>query len=103
MFGLIEGIFSFVFGMVEMALGLAWGAVQFVFGLLGGIFSLIMSLGGFFLVGALILVAIFRRKEYKKRRAHPYSETSDDTQETRTYDVDNEEFTSFYDQFRTQE
>lgn len=102
MFGLIEGIFSFVFGMIEMAFGLAWGAVQFVFGLLGGIFSLIMSLGGFFLVGALILVAIFRRKEYKKRRAHPYADTKAED-ETRTYDVDNEEFTSFYDQFRTQE
>ena len=100
MFGLIEGIFSFAFGMVEMALGLAWGAVQFVFGLLGGIFSLIMSLGGFFLVGALILVAIFRRKEYKKHRAHPYSDTAEEA--TRTYDVDSEEFTSFYDQFRTQ-
>ena len=103
MFGLIEGIFSFVFGMVEMALGLAWGAVQFVFGLLGGIFSLFMSLGGFFLAGALVLVAIFRRKEHKKRRAHPYAETTEDAQETRTYDVDNEEFTSFYDQFRVQE
>ena len=103
MFGLIEGIFSFAFGMIEMALGLAWGAVQFVFGLLGGIFSLIMSLGGFFLVGALILVAIFRRKEYKKRRAHPYSDTAEEAQEERVYDVDSEEFTSFYDQFRTQE
>ena len=103
MFGLIEGIFSFAFGMIEMALGLAWGAVQFVFGLLGGIFSLIMSLGGFFLVGALILVAIFRRKEYKKRRAHPYADTAEEAQEERVYDVDSEEFTSFYDQFRTQE
>lgn len=94
----IGGIFSFAFGMVKMGLGLAWGAVQFVFGLLGGIFSLIMSLGGFFLAGALILVAILRRKEYKRRRAQPYAES-----ETRTYDVDNEEFTSFYDQFRAQE
>ena len=103
MFELIGGIFSLAWNLIKLCFSLAWGAVQFVIGLLGGIFSLIMSLGGFFLVGALILVAIFRRKEYKKRRAHPYSETSDDTQETRTYDVDNEEFTSFYDQFRTQE
>ena len=100
MFGLIEGIFSFAFGMIEMAVGLAWGAVQFVFGLLGGIFSLVMSMGGLFLAGALVLVAIFRRKEYKKHRAHPYTDTAE---ETHTYDVDSEEFTSFYDQFRTQE
>lgn len=99
MFGLIEGIFSFAFGMVEMALSLAWGAVQFVFGLLGGIFSLVMSLGGFVLAGALILVAIFRRKEYKRRRAQPYAENGSE----QVYDVDSEEFTSFYDQFRTQE
>ena len=102
MFEFIGGMISFAFGMVKMGLSLAWGAVQFVFGLLGGIFSLFMSLGGFFLAGALVLVAIFRRKDYKKRRAHPYAETTEDAQETRTYYVDNEEFTSFYDQFRTQ-
>ena len=100
MFGLIEGLFSFVFGMIEMAVGLAWGAVQFVFGLLGGVFSLLLSLGGVFLAGALVVLAIVRRKEYKNRRTHPYTDTSE---ETRTYDVDQEEFTSFYDQFRTQE
>ena len=94
----IGGIFSFAFGMIKMGLGLAWGAVQFVFGLLGGFFSLLMSLGGIFLAGALILVAFFRRREYKQRRAQPYAEN-----ETRTYDVDSESFTSFYDQFRTQE
>lgn len=92
----IGGIFSFVFGMIKMGLGLAWGAVQFVFGLLGGLFSLVMFLGGFILAGALILVAFFRRKEYKQRRAQPYAESG-----TRTYDVDSEEFTSFYDQFKT--
>lgn len=100
MFGLIEGIFSFVFGMLEMALSLAWGAIQFVFGLLGGIFSLFLSLGGILLVGALILVAVIRRSEYRKRRTQPYA---DNPQSTQTYDVDTEEFTSFYDQFRTQE
>nr|MBR4279478.1 hypothetical protein [Clostridia bacterium] len=100
MFGLIEGLFSFVFGMIEMAVGLAWGAVQFVFGLLGGVFSLLLSLGGVFLAGALVVLAVARRKEYRNRRGHPYAEK---TEETRTYDVDQEEFTSFYDQFRTQE
>jgi membrane associated rhomboid family serine protease len=97
MFGLIEGIFSFVFGMIEMAFSLAWGAISFVFGLLGGIFSLLLSLGGFFLAGALVLVAIFRRREYKQK----HQAASDNAQ--RVYDVDEEEFTSFYDQFRTGE
>ena len=99
MFGLIEGIFSFAFGMVKMGLGIALGAVKFVFGLLGGIFSLLLSMGGVVLAGALVLVAVFRRKERKARRAQPYADNS----ETHTYDVDAEEFTSFYDQFRTQE
>ncbi len=102
MFELIGGIFSFAFGMVKMGLGLAWGAVQFVFGLLGGIFSLLMSLGGFMLAGALILLAVFRRKDHKRRRAQPYADNADE-QETRTYDVDSEEFTSFYDQYRNAE
>ena len=86
MFGLIEGIFSFVFGMIEMALSLAWGAVQFVFGLLGGVF----------LAGALVLVAFFRRREYKQKHRSAQENTQ------RVYDVDEEEFTSFYDQFRTE-
>lgn len=97
MFELIGSMFSLAFGLVKMGFGLAWGIVEFILGILGGIFSLVMSLGGFVLAGALILVAIFRRKEYKRRRSHPYEEN-----ETRTYDVDSDEFTSFYDQFRTQ-
>ena len=101
MFEFIGGIFSFAFGMVKMGLSLAWGAVQFLVGLLSGIFSLILSLGGLILAGGLVLLAVNRRKEYKKRRAHPYEEGAP-TQE-RVYDVDKEEFTSFYDQFRTQD
>lgn len=96
MFELIGSLFSLVFGLVKMGFGLAWGMVEFILGILGGIFSLLMSLGGFVLVGALVLVAIIRRKEYKQRRGHPYEEDA-----SRTYDVDSEEFTSFYDQFRT--
>ena len=96
MFELIGSLFSLAFGLVKMGFGLAWGMVEFILGILGGIFSLVMSLGGFVLAGALVLVAIFRRKEYKQRRHHPYEET-----ESRTYDVDTEEFTSFYDQYRT--
>lgn len=100
MFEFIGGIFSFAFGMVKMGISLAWGAVQFVVGLLGGIFSLLMSLGGFFLAGALVLLAFTRRRDYKRRHAQPYAE---DHGEDKVYDVDKEEFTSFYDQFRTQE
>lgn len=95
MFDLIEGIFSFAFGMVEMCFGLAMGMVEFVFGLLGGILSLILSLGGFILVAALVMLFIHRRRKYKEHAAQ-------DDQQSRTYDVDKEEFTSFYDQFRTE-
>ncbi len=100
MFEFIGGIFSFAFGMVKMGLSLAWGAVQFVVGLLSGMFSLFLSLGGMLLAGGLVLLAIFRRNEYKQRRSQPYAENS---AEEKVYDVDKEEFTSFYDQFRTQE
>ena len=100
MFEFIGGIISFAFDMVRMALSLAWGAVQFVVGLLGGMFSLLISLGGFFLAGALVLLAITRRRAYKRQHAQPYAEN---TVEEKVYDVDAEEFTSFYDQFRTQE
>lgn len=98
MFELIGSLFSFAFGMVKMGVSLAWGMVQFIWGLLSGIFSLLLSLGGFLLAGALVLLAVFRRKKYKQRRSQPYAES-----EKRTYDVDNEEFTSFYDQFRTEQ
>ena len=90
MFEFIGGIFSFALGMVKMGISLAWG----------GIFSLIMSLGGFFLAGALVLLAFTRRRDRKRRHAQPYAE---DNGEDKVYDVDKEEFTSFYDQFRTQE
>ena len=96
MFELIGSMFSFAIGLIKMGFGLAWGMIEFVLGILSGIFSLIMSLGGFLLAGALVLVAVIRRTEYKKQKAHPYQED-----EPRTYDVDSEEFTSFYDQYRT--
>lgn len=98
MFEFIGSLFSLAFGLVKAGFSLAWGLLQGILGLLGGLFSLIMSLGGFLLAGALILVAIFRRKEYKQRRSHPYEENS----QGGAYDVDTEEFTSFYDQYRTE-
>ena len=99
MFEFIGSLFSLAFGLVKGGLSLAWGLVQGVFGLLSGLFSLFLSLGGFLLAGALILVAVFRRTEYKKRRSHPYEEST----QGGTYDVDTEDFTSFYDQYRTQQ
>lgn len=99
MFELIGNLFSLAFGLIKAGFSLAWGLLQGILGLLGGLFSLILSLGGFVLAGALILVAIFRRREYKKRRSHPYEESAP----SGSYDVDTEEFTSFYDQFRAQE
>lgn len=100
MFELIGSIFSLAFGLVKLGFSLAWGVLELVFGVLGGIFSFLVSLGGCLLAGGLVLLAIFRRKRYKQAKQHPYEE---DTHRTRTYDVDEEEFTSFYDQFRTQD
>ena len=103
MFELIGSIFSLAFGVIKMGVGIAWSAVQFVFGLLGGLFSLLLSLGGFLLAGALVLLAIFRRSEWKKaharQQAHPYADDSD----TAAGEENGEEFTSFYDQFRSAE
>ena len=99
MFELIGGLFTFAVDMIRMGFTLAGDLLEFIFGLLGGLFSLMLSLGGLLLAGALVLLAIFRRKEYRKRRSHPYEESA----RGGTYDVDTEEFTSFYDQFRTQE
>ena len=101
MFEFIGGIFSFAFGMIKMGLGLAWGAVQFVVGLLSGVFSLIVSLGGLILAGGLVMLAVNRRSAYKKPRSHPYEDNQ--STEEKVYDVDKEEFTSFYDQYRTQD
>lgn len=100
MFELIGSIFSLAFGTVKLGFSLAWGVLEAVFGLLGGIFSLLLALGGSLLVGGLVILAIFRRRADKRTQAHPYE--AEDRQ-TRTYDVDGEEFTSFYDQFRTEE
>lgn len=95
MFALIGNLFSMAFGLVKAGLSLAVGAAEFVLGILGGVFSLLLSLGGFLLAGALVLVAIFRRRAYKQKH-------EERRQEEHVYDVDSEEFTSFYDQFREQ-
>lgn len=99
MFEFIGGLFSLAFGLIKGGFSLAWGLISGIFGLLGGLVSLFVSLGGVLLAGALILVAVFRRSDGQKRRSHPYEEQ----QQGGTYDVDTEEFTSFYDQFRAQE
>lgn len=103
MFGLIEGIFSFIFGMIEMAFGLAWGAVELVFGLLGGIFSLLTSLGGAILAGALVVLAVNRRKARRNQQGHPYAETAEEDPAANAEAADEDAFDSFYDQYRTQQ
>lgn len=97
MIGLICNVFTFAIGMVKLGLGLIWGVLQFLLGLLGGIFSIILTLGGLVLAGALVFLAVTRRSEYKQ---HQQSKAESSQ---RVYDVDNEEFTSFYDQFRTEQ
>ena len=97
MFEFIGSIFSFAFSMVKMALSLAVGAVEFVIGLLGGIFSFILSLIGLVMAGGLVALAIHRRRAYKQHHAQQSAA------EEKVYDVDQEEFTSFYDQYRTQD
>ncbi|MBQ3156166.1 MAG: hypothetical protein IJB81_04460 [Clostridia bacterium] len=95
MFELIGNLIGLVFDLVGMAFSLAFGAVEFVFGILGGIFSLVLSLGGFVLIAALIAVAVKRRRKYRACRQQP--------EEAAPAAEAQEEFTSFYDQFRTQE
>ncbi len=90
MFGLIEGIVSFSLGMVEMVLELAFGAVELVFGLLGGALSLIFSLGGFILFAVLLGIFLRRRVVRKERTSHAEPAAPE------------EDFDSFYDQYRTQ-
>ena len=94
MIALISDIIVFIIDMIKLALGLAWGMLEFIFGLLGGVFSFILGMGGFILALALVMVGISRRSEYKQRR-----QTESDQ---KVYDVDTEEFTSFYDQYRTE-
>lgn len=100
MFELIGSLFSLAFGVVKLGFSLAWGVLEAVFSVLGGIFSFLLALGGSLLVGGLVLLAVFRRKADKKTQAHDDDRAN---RSTHTYDVDGEEFTSFYDQFREQE
>ncbi len=98
MLSLIGSIITFVMDMVGMALDLAFGAVGLVFDLLGGLFSLILSMGALGIFIALIFVV--RRGSRKKSAGHPYEENG--AAPEKVYDVDGEEFVSFYDQFREQ-
>ena len=96
MFELIGNLIGLVFELVSMVFSLVFGGIGLVFGILGGVFSLVLSLGGFVLIAALIAVAVKRRRKYRAHRQQTAeAEPAASMQE--------EEFTSFYDQFRTQE
>lgn len=90
MFHLIGQVIEFAVSMIGMVLDLAFGALSLVFSILGGIFSFFLSLGVLGIVVALIFIV---RRGKKKKAEEP-------RQSQRMYDVDGEEFTSFYDQFR---
>ena len=96
MFALIGDIFTFIFDAVKLVLGLIWGAIELIFGLLGGVFSFILGVIGFILALALIYLAVTRRTAYKQHKQAQAENAQ------RVYDVDEEEFTSFYDQYRTE-
>ncbi len=98
MLNFIGSIFTFVMDMAGMALDLAFGALGLVFDLLGGLFSLILGMGALGIFVALIFVV--RRSSRKRSAGHPYEENGAAPQ--KVYDVDGEEFVSFYDQFREQ-
>ena len=98
--------------MVEMVFGLVFGAFELVFGLLGGVFSLVFSLGGILLVVMLFKLIFDRRRKYKKQHEHPYAEPQEhpyaepQAQPAPAQQAEpvapEDEFDSFYDQFRTQ-
>lgn len=96
MIALIGDFFEFVFDFIKVLLALIWGVLEAVFGLLGGIFSFILGVVGLALALALIFLAIKRRTEYKQ---HRQAQAAGNPQ---VYDVDEEEFTSFYDRYRTE-
>ena len=92
---IITDIIGYIISIIKLALGFVWNILEAFFGLLGGVFSFVLWIIGFLLALALVMLAIHRRTEYKQRK-----QTQEEAPQ-RVYDADEEEFTSFYDQFRT--
>ncbi|MBE5810029.1 MAG: hypothetical protein E7318_03735 [Clostridiales bacterium] len=91
----ITDVIGYIINIIKLVLGLVWSLIEGFFGLLGGVFSFVLWIIGFLLALALVMLAIHRRAAYKQRQ-QAQAESSQ-----RVYDVDEEEFTSFYDQYRT--
>ena len=86
MIELLGSIFEFVFDIVGFALTIVFDAFKLVFGLLGGLLSLLLTLGGFALVAALIILFIRRRRKKAETRQKVFR------------DHNGEEFVSYYSQ-----
>lgn len=86
MIELLGSIFEFVFDIVGFALTIVFDAFKLVFGLLGGLLSLLLTLGGFALVAALIILFIRRRRKKAQPRQKVFR------------DHNGEEFVSYYSQ-----
>ena len=93
---IITDIIGYIISIIKLVLGFVWSVIEACFGLLGGMFSFVLWIIGFLLALALVMLAIHRRAEYKQRK----QDQAEIPQ--RVYDVDEEEFTSFYDQYRTE-
>ena len=93
---IISDIIGYIISIIKLVLGFVWSGIEACFGLLGGVFSFVLWIIGFLLALALVMLAIHRRAEYKQHKQAQAESTQ------RVYDVDEEEFTSFYDQYRTE-
>lgn len=88
MLDLIGNLFEFALDMAMMAFDLVFSAAGLVFDILGGFLSLVLGVSVIGLIAGLLAVVRIKKT---KPATHAHSE------------VDDEEFVSFYDQFRTQE
>ena len=84
MIELLGSIFEFAFEIVGLVLTIVFDALGLVFGLLGGLLSLLLTLGGFALIAALVILFIRRRQKNEQPRQKVFR------------DQNGEEFVSFY-------
>lgn len=83
MIHLLSDVFDFCIHLVRLALTLGADALEFALAALGGLASLVLTLGGFALLAALIVIFVRRRR----RKA---------VQSDLLVDENGETFTSFY-------